>query len=67
MNNFLENSKNFLKLLNENIDNCIDNNDGHYPNAGQIIDCFIVDSIGGKCFFYLIFTIFFLPLLFFLV
>ncbi|XP_075678648.1 putative cytochrome P450 4ac2 [Dermatophagoides pteronyssinus] len=50
MNNFLENSKNFLKLLNENIDNCIDNNDGHYPNAGQIIDCFIVDSIGVNFF-----------------
>ncbi|KAH9423947.1 Cytochrome P450 4V2 [Dermatophagoides pteronyssinus] len=50
LNNFLENSKKILKLLNENIDNCIDNNDGHYPDAGQITDSFIVDTIGENFF-----------------
>lgn len=48
LNFYFSNVEKYLKLLNENIDKCIDDGDGRFKDAKPIVASFIADTIGGK-------------------
>ncbi|XP_075584948.1 cytochrome P450 4c21 isoform X1 [Dermatophagoides farinae] len=50
LNFYFSNVEKYLKLLNENIDKCIDDGDGRFKDAKPIVASFIADTIGVNFF-----------------
>lgn len=54
LHSYLPNTKHYLSILNEKIDQCIKDNNGIFMDAKPVVSTFVLDVLGGNIQFFIL-------------